>query len=193
MSDQFDDINGIFDNVSMADFLDQESSAVGIVSLASQDEVFAGEEAYARFIARCLATLRTSWAAAEGEINPIAILATREKQYIFTPDNDETMEQWTERLRRDAAKLGAGWVFISRVTMVGAAVDSGDQDVEDPDVFERMRREGRARPGVIFYAQRREGGVIDNAYGYMHAEDSTTLSEVVFGHGGQPAAMFNVL
>jgi hypothetical protein len=191
-----DDLAGIFDGISPEDFLQRETTAIGVVSLASQDDQFVGEAAFARFVARSLATVRTSYAAAEGEVNPVAILATGEKQYIFVPDEDDDMGSWTDRLRREVTSLGATWVFICRKTIVGAAEDQNPDrmpELGDPDVFELASTRGRMRPGVLFYCQRREGYEVENHHGYLHATSDTELGDVVMGKAGQTFSMFNVL
>ncbi len=188
MTDHFDhdDLTDIFEDLKPEDFIQSESTAVGIVALASQDAEFVGAEAFARFIARSLNDVRVAYAASAGDINPIAILATATTQYLFVPDEDDSLGSWADRLRREAATLGATWVFITRKTMVGTSDQPADTQVGSQKAYDlAIERGDDLRPGMLFYVQRREGLEVENYCGYMQAQSDVELGEVQMGHSTQ--------
>lgn len=198
MTDDFVDkhgfIDGIFDHITMEDFI-TTTSAVGVCDLATLDAQFMGAGAFDRFVSRQIETVRVSYAMAEGDINPVVILATVDTQYVFIIQGDETVGDFMERLRREATEIQATWTFIARKCMVGQADDGEDTDsvVGDEDVFRRAATRGRMKVGVLFYAQRKEGEETEHRQGYMHDDGEDNLGQVHMAIASQRTPLFDLL
>lgn len=198
MSNDNDFIDGIFDNLAPEDFV-IETSAIGVCDLASLDAQFIGPEAFERFVNRQVEVVRISYSASEGMLNTVAILGTREMQYIFMPDLDEDLEGYMKRMRREAQNLNASWTFIARKCHVGTTAwttmgeEADDAEVGDEDVFQRAAAAGKMKVGVLFYAQRREGGAVDHRQGYLQDMGDSVLGELHMGAAGQQTPIFNLL
>ena len=175
MSDFHDDeLTGIFDNLTPEDFTP-----------------FRGRIAFDKFVAENIETTRTSWLAADGHINPIAVLATPAERWTFAPTDDETLGEYVERLRGEAKRLGASWLFISRKTLVGTYLVDGDSvpDASDPEAIQKAIESGLMVEGVFYFAERVEGAERDSRHGLMRPEGER-LGEVVEGNPNHQSASF---
>ena len=190
MSNEFnDDITGIFDNLTPQDFLEayQESTAVDEMSRINQ-----GVDAFNEFVEEQIRALKLSYTAAEGNIQPIAVLAGRTTQRIFVPDDDETMQQWINRMHREAKAINAIWTFVSKKTMVGtrqAEVNDDAPDVNDPEHVRSAVEAGDMTMGVFWYAERREGDERHHRHGILRGSE-TRLTEALEGPTTQAIPLF---
>lgn len=158
-----DELTGIFDNMEPWDFL--ETASAEMVSASAEPNQ--GAERFNKFVDLNIEVVRTGWLAADGQINPVAVLAGPHAQWTFVPTDDETMGDYMERLRKEASQLGATWLFISRRTMVGTL--PGDHDTGDQNAVREALETGRVRLGVFYYAERREGDEVQVRHGMMQA------------------------
>lgn len=191
MSDFNDDeLSGIFNDLSPDDFAVQTTARVETYLSGSPN---VGDAAFIKFVDHNIEVLRTSALAAGGnEINPVAVLASASTQWIFSPEPDESMGEYIERLHGEAERLGATWCFISRFTMV-AATSGGvfqDEDIADDKRGVKMMEEGNLTRGVVFYAARVEDGDHQRRHGVMFIEDRG-LTPPVYGDPDQPFAIFD--
>lgn len=184
MTDEFE---GIFDDATIADFL-RETSARDEVSREDPDGY-----AFSQFVDEQLRAVRTAWIAAETFMQPLAIVATRSKQRIFIPDDDETLGQFVDRMHREAVKMKAVWTFCAVRTQVAdlgdATDDEQDIDVGDSNAIEEAMAAGLLRLGVVWYAERRDKKVRQWRHGQMADEDGT-LGELIEGAANQDNELF---
>lgn len=182
-----DELTGIFDNLDPDDFNDP----ITVKATRGERDNY-GAEAFDQFIDRKIETVRESYLASEGQINPVATLASRTSEWMFTPTDEETLGQYVERLRSEAKRLGATWLFISRKTLVGSSQQDEDSvvDTSDPEQLQAGIEAGLVSEGVFFFAERIEDGVRDHRHGIMKAENSDTLGELVMGNPVQTVSFF---
>ena len=185
MSHEF---NGVFDDATVADFI-RATSARSEVARTNK-----GAEAFNQFVEEQLRAVRTAWIAAETYMQPLAIVANHDTQRIFIPDDDETLRQFVERMRREAKVMGAIWTFVAKRTMVAnlgaAAASERDFDVSDPEEYEKAVAAGIVRLGVVWYAERREGTQQQKRHGQMQ-DESGTLGEPYEGARNQGLPLFS--
>lgn len=184
MSDEYE---GIFDEATVDDFL-RETSARSEVPRTNK-----GSEAFNQFVEEQLRAVRTAWISAETYMQPLAIVANHEKQRIFIPDDDETLQDFVNRMHREAKSLEAIWTFIAQRTMVaslgeGLDVDQ-DVDVSDPDEWEKAVAAGIVKLGVLWYAERREGLDRQHRHGQM-VDENGTLGRHIEGAPNQGIPLF---
>lgn len=166
MTDEHDELTGIFDDLKPEDFAPRKQ---GIV-------------AFDAFVKENIRSLRVAYAAADGEINPIAIFASPDNEWTFSPTEDENMGQYIQRLREAAKTLKATWFFISKKTLVGALTATNDGTI--PEITNTGWAEQHRQlltEGVVYYAERLEDGVKDCRHGIIYAEDGA-LTQVVEGN-----------
>lgn len=173
MTDEHDELTGIFDNLKPEDF------SVG-------DGPNLGHAAFDKFVGDNLRTVRTGFLASDGHLNPIAVLSDSQTQVVLVPEGAETLGDWLERLRSEAQKLGATWFFLCRKTMVGHYQSSGSEpvpDATDPNAVAEAMSKGLMSEGLFFYAERMENGDRESRHGLMEIQDGR-LGEV---REGDPA------
>lgn len=180
MSDEKDDLTGIFDDLTPEDFL---------------PELKRGILAFDAFVQDNIKSIRMAYLASDGQINPVAIFADPTNEWVFVPNDDENMGQYISRLREAAHTLKATWFFISRKTMVGSyVVEVSDEDqiadVADPSAVKRAADAGLMSEGVLYYAERLEDGVRDVRHGYMRVENDR-LGTVAEGNPLQRMELFS--
>lgn len=78
------------------------------------------------FINEHIDVTRIAFASCDGEIYPIASLATKERVHYFKAEDDENLGQFTDRISAFAKTHNGRWVFIFK--KVSAMVD--DEEVE---------------------------------------------------------------
>lgn len=175
--DDFDDeLAGIFDHLTPEDF-----------------SPFRGRIAFDQFITQNLETTRTSWLAADGQINPVAVLATATERWTYVPTDEETLGEYVERLRSEARRLKATWLFLSRKTLVGNyEVRVGDDvpDTSDPDALQKAIEKGIITEGIFYFAERSEDGKTDTRHGLMKPDKDGRLGPVVEGNPKHQTADF---
>lgn len=170
MTDNDDELTGIFDDLTPEDFALEEKR--GIV-------------AFDRFVKENIAAIRMAYLASEGQVNPVAVLASPENEWTFVPTDDENLGEYIERLREAAKTLKATWFFISRKTKVGsyaADASNGIPDIADREVVKAARDQGILSEGIFYYAERYEDGVRDCRHGMMRADADDRLSDPIEGN-----------
>lgn len=182
-----DELDGIFDDLKPEDFF-LETSAIEEVSRTSK-----GAEMFSAFVDEQLRAIRLAYAASQGQVNPIAILANTERQRVFSPEDDENMGQYTSRLNREAKLMGATWVFISRKTLVAAHHVSPDQihDTNDPEAVAQAIADGVLKTGLIWFSERRENGERHRRHGIIEALPNHNLGQPVEGDSSQAIPIFD--
>lgn len=179
-----DEYNGIFDHLNPDDFV-RETSAVDEVP-----RVNVGVEKFNQFVDEQLRAVRFAYLASDGQINPIAVVASPTVQRMFAPDDDETLGQYLQRLHREANLIGARWLFISKQTLVGSQETPASQmkDVNDP---ESVGDESALTEGVYWYAERREGDERHHRHGIIpELAGRNVLGEMTEGPQEQTVPMF---
>lgn len=187
MTDEWD---GIFDDATVGDFIRDTSART---EMARTNH---GLEAFNLFVDEQIRAVRTAWISAETYMQPLAIVADHEKQRIFIPDDDETLRQFVERMHREAKAMDAIWTFVAKRTMVanlGSASDAEhDIDVDDPDQWEQAVAAGLVQLGVMWYAERREGGDRQHRHGQM-VDEGGVLGELREGARNQSIPLFAMI
>lgn len=161
-----DDFSGIFDHLTPEDF-HLDTSAIQEVARENK-----GIEAFNEFVDEQIRSLQVSYVAAQGEVRPIAILASPTVQRVFTPDGDELLNDFVARLKRESRWIGATWFFFSKKTLVGRHLVESDRvhDTNDPEVVQKAIDEGRMQVGMFWHAERREGDERHHRSGIMLPE-----------------------
>ena len=132
------------------------------------DPPYEGKAAFNAWVDHNLRTMRIAWAAADGTVNPVAFLATKERMRTFAPDDDETLGQYIDRLTREARVVQARWFFICQRTHVGHIQSDEMMDAASAEIVQKAIDEGALKLGMVWYAERREGRITHRA-GYMTA------------------------
>jgi hypothetical protein len=162
LSDNEFNIDGIFDHLTPDDFV-RETSAVD----AATGE-YRGTKNYDRWVDQRLQSVHIAYHAADGHMNPIALLASPTVMRGFTPDDDETVGDFLERLGREARLIGAHWFFLAKRELVGTMpTDDDDLDVMDQESVQEYINAGKLKPGVLWYAERREGSQRSHRIGFL--------------------------
>lgn len=124
MSDDFE-VDGIFDNIKPDDF-HRSTSARHVAVMDVRPKLDA-------FVAQSLDGLRMCFLAADGQPNPVAVMYMKDKtKRMFSPDDDENLGQYINRLHREANQHGASAVFTSVLT-VGGLYEGDDEGTIDSD------------------------------------------------------------
>jgi len=182
-----DEYEGIFEDATIADFMRSTSARIELAQTGQ------GVDAFNQFVDEQLRAVRMAWIAAETYMQPLALIANDEQQRIFTPDDDETLGQFVERVHREAVAMEATWMFVAKRTMVanlGSAVEvDRDVDVTNSDEWEKAVAAGIIRLGVLWYAERREGDERHHRHGQMQDEEGT-LGEMREGAPSQAVPLF---
>lgn len=158
-----DEYTGIFDSITPQDFI-LESTAVSETERANH-----GADAFNAFVDEQMRAVRTAFMASEGNLQPIALLANQTTQRAFTPDDEETVGEFIKRLNREAKHMGAMWTFYACKTLVQTEqVDPSElTDATDRDEVQAAIAAGTMAPGVLWYAERREGDEEHRRQGVM--------------------------
>lgn len=165
MSDEY---NGIFDDLNPNDFH-------GVTSWPHSYDSFD------EFVDFEIMSTRKAWLASDGQINPVAVLATEDRIWLYAPDDDESVQEYFDRLKGEAERVQASWLYIAKQTNVGIRSDQelgvlmDVADVEDEDLDD----------GVLYYAAEREK---HTKIGIMRAYGNR-LGEVIPGDPNQPFSM----
>lgn len=187
-NDNNDDLTDIFEHLTPEDFVTETTS---MEDLARANE---GAEAFGAFVDEQLRMLRTAYIAAEGQLNPIAIIASPTVQRIFAAEDDESLGQYVARVAREAKRIGAIWTFISKKTLVAShetEYDGSPQpDVNDPEEVQAAVATGAMVLGVMWYAERREGNEHQHRIGIMLDEHGRRLGKSVEGSDVQGVPLF---
>lgn len=165
-----DELNGIFDNLTPEDL-------TGVP--------------FRTFVATNIHAIRVAFLGSDGGLNPVAVLGTPQRDWLYAPGDDETFGEYLERLRTESARLGATRFFIARKTLVGAKEIEPDMaDIADAEQLQRGIEQGLVSEGVFFFALRNEGGLREQQHGIMKPEPGCHLGEIVWGSPDQMAQYF---
>lgn len=180
---------GIFDDLTPEMFA-LETSAV----LESSGE-FAGREAFDTAVDEQLRNVQSAFAASGGKINPIAVLFSATMQRNFTPDRDENLGQFLERLQREARVMGARWLFIAKESVFQNYDHEEGDEKPDPSSAGALSRADAAgsglKAGILWYAEYREGEG-GRRLGTMTASGNR-ITESVEGDEEQRIAVFSLI
>lgn len=142
---------GIFDDLT-PDMFSLDTSAV-----LEREGIFTGRKAFNLSVDEQIRNIQTAFAASGGKINPLAVLTNATMQRSFTPDRDENLGDFLERLKREARMMSAHWLFIAKESTIGTYDREPDEDYLDIASDEAKSRAGDMRAGILWYAERREG------------------------------------
>lgn len=134
---------GFFSHLSPADF-DRDSSARHVAVL---DQV-----PFDDFVEANLESLRFAYHAADGNPNPVAIMMCLDGRRIFTPDDDETLGQYIDRLSREAKRHGAIRLFTAWLTE-GGTYEGDEATVDSPEALAAAEASGAMQIVLYWFAQ----------------------------------------
>lgn len=101
-----DEISRFFEDITPEDFI-IETSAI------QEEEPL--EHDFDGFTEELLRETRLSFEVADGQMNPIAVLQSHEKRRRFTPDDDETVYMFYDRLQREAQDFPGVRLFFTSI------------------------------------------------------------------------------
>jgi hypothetical protein len=169
---EHDDITGIFDHLTPEDFFDTDPSAqkIPLTDGCSFDD----------FIVEQLTMLRYAFAACDGNINPITVLANKEHAIVYQANDDENLGGYITRMNEEARKIGARWAFFYKRTLIAQQAPGNDINVGDATLMEEALVAGRAQEAVYWYASRNDDIDMPMRHGYA-AIEGTKLGDVSEG------------
>jgi hypothetical protein len=134
---------GFFSHLSPADF-DRDTSARHVAVLE--------QVPFNHFVEASLESLRFAYHAADGNPNPVAIMVCPDGRRMFTPDDDETLGQYIDRLGREARQHGAIRLFTAWLTE-GGTYEGSEHTVDSPEAMAAAEASGAMRPVLYWFAQ----------------------------------------
>lgn len=147
-----DEYHGIFDDVNPEDFFSQTTAYQEVSRTNKTLDAFNG------FVDEMLRAVQMAYAMAEGEISAVAVLANDETMRFYVPVDEETVQNYIDRLHEEAEQMNACWFFLARATRVGSHLVTRDDmhDATNDQVIEDAAEEGALQDGLFWYAERRE-------------------------------------
>lgn len=180
---------GIFDDLTPEMFA-LETSAV--LEVTGQ---FTGREAFDAAVDDQIRNVRSAFATSGGKVNPLAVLFNATTQRNFTPDRDENLGQFLERLQREARVMKAHWMFIAKESVFQTYDHEEGEEVPDPSSKNALSRANAAgkglRAGILWYAEYREGDG-GRRLGTM-AATGNRITETTEGDEEQRIAVFSLI
>lgn len=134
---------GFFSHITPDDFA-RETSARHVALL---DQV-----PFDDFVEASLESLRFAYHAADGNPNPVAVMVCPDGRRIFTPDDDETLGQYIDRLGREAKQHNAGRLFTAWLTE-GGTYEGDEYDVDSPEAMAAAEASGAVQIVLYWFAQ----------------------------------------
>lgn len=170
--DEIAEFREFLDEATGGDFF-RETSALDEHSRGARKRgALQGADGFASFVEEQIRTVRISWLTSETYMQPLGVLANSSVQRVFLPDEDETLEDFANRLAREARLMKAFWTFVCIRTMVGSASRAaGPLDVDDEEEMYRALEAGELSLGVMWYAERIEGEVRQRRHGHLVDND----------------------
>jgi hypothetical protein len=167
-----DDITGIFDHLTPEDFFDPDTSAqrIPLDPTCSFDT----------FVMEQLTLLRYAFAASDGHINPITVLANDHFAIVYQANDDENLGQYITRMNGEAQKIGARWTFFYKRTLIARQAPGNDINVGDASLMSQALKSGDTQEAVYWYAARNDDDDPPMRHGYA-AIDDAKLGEVSEG------------
>jgi hypothetical protein len=156
-----DHLSGVFDHLDPADF-DRTSSAV-----YEERRPRHPADEFDQFVQAQLTAVRYAFASADGDINPVASLASPTVERMFAPEDDELMRNYIDRLAREARTIGARWLFISKRTQVGTVITDEDVRSDSPEAMRLAAEQGQTQEAVYWYAEQRQDTDVERRHGYL--------------------------
>lgn len=178
-----DQFTGIFDHLDPDDFKKTHGPRRG------------GEE-FAEWLADRLAEVRMAWASSDGHLNPITVIADSGSSVMLPATSEETLAQYRDRVRDEARRLHATWLFTARKTTVGY-YDTTTEDDTLPDTTQDEKtiratasaRGAKLSEGVYYYAARHEGDETERKHGMIPNENGL-LGETIEGNADAQSVSF---
>lgn len=187
-----DNLRGIFDNLTPDMFI-TETSAID-----ESEGVYRGSVAFNASVDERLRGIRAAFATSYGQVNPLAVLTNATTQRVFTPQQDENLGQFLERLKREARSMGAHWFFLAKKNVVAVVWEELEDTDERHDVTskasELMAKAAGVEPevGILWYAESREGNERVHRHGALRIEGNK-LGEATEGDGQQTHGVFSLI
>lgn len=187
-----DDLTGIFDHLTPDMFI-AETSAID-----ETEGNYVGVDAFNASVDERIRGLRAAFATSFGNINPLAVLSNATTQRVFTPQQDENVGLFLERLQREAMTMGAHWFFFAKRNVFAVYWrELDDDDVRHDAASDESQREAIAdgtepEVGILWYAERREGAEIHHRQGVLEI-DGHRISGATEGDGRQTLGVFSTV
>lgn len=166
-----DDLTGVFDHLTPDDFA---QSSVRYTTLQQSTPDFNA------WVDEQIQTTRVAWLAADGLMNPFAVMRTTDgRTLLLSPDDDETIGNWIARLGREAQKNRVTWFFTVVKTVGGVYTTEALQDIDAPLAIEEAQKRSALKPILFFHGERRNDPNLPDArrHGLIPIDD-TVLGEV---------------
>lgn len=179
-----DEISGMFADISIADFV-RESSAVSEHHYTELERTrVQGEEGFDSFVDQLLGTTRTAASVAPFHFQAFSVLHAPDRHRVFVPDDDETVLDYRERLRREAKRMEATWLYTVMLAP-GRSYDS-DENVESIDPNDAKELGAALRSGALslclcWFAEMIEQDETKQRAGIIHLSDRGVPGESVEG------------
>jgi len=178
---EYDDITGIFDHLTPEDFFDPDTSA--------QKIPLENGCTFDSFVHEQLTMLRYAFAACDGNINPMTVLANSEYAIVYQANDEENLGQYIDRMNTEARRIGARWAFFYKRTLVARQAPGNNINVGDATLMEEALKAGATQEAVYWYAARTDGDEPAMRHGYA-AIDDAKLGDVSEGPA-QPNDLLN--
>lgn len=155
-----DDLTGIFDHLTPDDFIitDLSGARVPLPDGCSFNE----------FVDMQITLLKYAFAACDGAINPLTILAVGDQSIVYQASDDESLGAYITRMSEEARRLKARWVFFYKKTLVTKAI--GDANVDDESLMHQALKKGEAWEAMYWYAAQNDD-VPPMRHGYVTIDE----------------------
>ncbi len=176
------DIQHFFENLTPGDFFPRPATVTELPVQPGRD--------FDTFVQDQLRTVRYAFASADGEVNPLATLASKNVERVYAAEDEETLGAWADRLTMEGLTIGATWLFIFKKTLVGTfKTDVSDDTISEAQAIQMMMNEGAAKEALYWYAADKESG--SRVHGYLDInEDGKTLGDVTMGDAARVDNVF---
>lgn len=176
MSDDHDELTGIFDNLNPDDFSDNATTPIALFN---------------RFVDSNVDAIRKSYIAAEGEIQVITVLdSPAGKETIIPAYDGESLGEYVERVRSEAHSIGAVRLFLCRRAQVASKMIDMEEMKPVDDASWVGQPEVKLVDGLIYYAERLESGVREARIGIMRGENGDLVDRTEIDARLQPIDLF---
>jgi len=180
-----DDLTGIFDHLTPDDFK-VTTSAISTLNLSNprtMDE----------FIKRGINSVRTAFSLTNGELDPMGILASQTIERTFTPEEDETLGQYIDRLAREARHISAGYAFVALVTLVGTYRSDANLNANSEEAVKAAEDAGTLTQGVYWFAEKRDASGRAARQGYLVITAPGKLGDSIESEARQESKLSRIL
>lgn len=180
-----DEIEAAFKDLSVDDFILETSARHEIAfSKEDQEEVVSGYENWSAWIAAMRGMVKVMYMAdiSHGhQFVALSILHENTKQRMFTPDYDETIRNYVDRLIRESNVLHPTWAFSA--ILAPHAVYDGDASPPDIDMnsSEEIRlalEAGELEMGIFWFAERDDGTGKSKASGVIEFREGIPMVDI---------------